>query len=210
VTALQPSRHRWRAVLGVAVAALVAVAAPGTLAACTGGPHGPSVADISAAPSSGSPSTGTSASGDAVAYSRCMRSHGVPNFPDPGSDGRIPKSAAEQLGVGDTQYQAALQACQSQYPAGNGSFDEASRGCYLAGVCPPALVQQMLTIGRAFATCMRSHGFAKFPDPTLDSQGRPVFDLSAAGITHDEWHTGPMRDQGDKCYDEAGGGLASQ
>jgi hypothetical protein len=210
VTALPPSRHRWRAVLGVALAGAVAVAALSTLAACTSGSHGPSVANISSAPTSGSPSTGTSASGDAVAYSRCMRSHGVPNFPDPGSDGHVPKSAADQLGVSGAQYQTAQQACQSLYPASNGSYDEATRECYLAGVCPPALVQQMLTVGRAFASCMRSHGFTKFPDPTLDAQGHPIFDLSAAGISHDEWHSGPMRDQGDKCYDQAGGGLASQ
>jgi hypothetical protein len=35
----------------------------------------------------------------AVAYSHCMRSHGVPRYPDPYSDGQLPKVGAQQLGV---------------------------------------------------------------------------------------------------------------
>jgi hypothetical protein len=104
-----------------------------------------------------------------------MRSHGVPNFPDPGSGGAIPKANAQQLGVSSSQFSAAQQACQHMLPAPGGSLEDQAHQCMVSGVCPQALVQQMLTAQQTFARCMRSHGEPEFPDPTLDSQGRPVF-----------------------------------
>ena len=44
--------------------------------------------------------------------------------------------------------------------------------------CPQPLVQQVLNEERRFAGCMRSHGVPNWPDPTIDSQGRPVFAIS--------------------------------
>ena len=200
----------WRsAATVVAAAALAALAVLAALASCSGGAGGPGVANIAPSAASGSPSARSSTSNDPVAYSRCMRSHGVPNFPDPGSDGQLPKTSAERLGVSDSQFQAAQQACQSVLPDAGGSFDQEEQQCYLAGSCPPALVQQMLTVGRRFATCMRSHGVPNWPDPTLDSQGRPVFDISAAGIASAQWHSDQMRAKANQCGDEAGGGLAT-
>jgi hypothetical protein len=43
----------------------------------------------------------------AVAYSVCVRSHEMPNYPDPGSDGNLPKGSVQTFGVGNSQYQAA-------------------------------------------------------------------------------------------------------
>jgi hypothetical protein len=104
-----------------------------------------------------------------------MRSHGVPNFPDPDprGGGAIPKGDAQHFGVSSSQFQAAQQACQPLLPGG-GSLGQQ---CSEAGNCPPAAVQQMLTAGRTFAQCMRSHGVPNWPDPTLDSQGLPEFNL---------------------------------
>ena len=34
-----------------------------------------------------------------------------------------------------------------------------------------------MTALRAYARCMRSHGVPNWPDPTLDSEGRPGFNL---------------------------------
>ena len=114
----------------------------------------------------------------AVAYSQCMRSHGVPNFPDP-AGGVPPKVSAQELGVSSSQLQAAQGACQHLLPATGGSLSASSlRQCYLAGVCPQALVQQALSAGREFASCMRSHGVPNWPDPTIDSQGRPLFNIT--------------------------------
>ena len=51
-----------------------------------------------------------------LAYSRCMRSHGVPNFPDPGSSGQVPKGSVQQLEVSDARLQAAQEACLHLWP----------------------------------------------------------------------------------------------
>jgi hypothetical protein len=62
-------------------AAIIATAALALLAAACGG-------SPSSAGSGGSPDGGASASSpSAVAYSSCLRSHGVPNYPDPGGGG---------------------------------------------------------------------------------------------------------------------------
>src|SRR4029077_15604551 len=60
---------------------------------------------------------GTAGSPSAGAYSPCVRSHGVPGSPDPASNGAIPKTSAQELGVSDSRFQAALSACQHLLPA---------------------------------------------------------------------------------------------
>jgi len=111
----------------------------------------------------GSPSGSSHASGSAnsqlLAFSRCVRSHGVPNFPDPDSTGAIPKVTAQQLGVGDSELQAAQSAC--------------------AHLLQPtqAQVQQEMSGMLDFARCMRSHGVPNWPDPTLDSSYGPIFNI---------------------------------
>jgi hypothetical protein len=108
-----------------------------------------------------------------------MRSHGVPSFPDPDSSGHLPKADAHHLGVSDAQLQAARRACQSRLPASGGAIDAASiQQCMMAADCPAALVQQVLSEERSFARCMRSDGVPNWPDPSIDSQGRPVFAIS--------------------------------
>jgi hypothetical protein len=107
-----------------------------------------------------------------------MRSNGMPNFPDPDSNGTLPKTSAQLLGVSSSQFQAAQRACQHLLPATGGSLTATSlQQCYLAGVCPQALVQQALSTGRKFAMCMRSHGVPNWPDPTIDPEGRPLFSI---------------------------------
>ncbi len=39
-------------------------------------------------------------------------------------------------------------------------------------------MQQALTAGLKFAQCMRSHGVPDWPDPTLDSDGEPLFNIT--------------------------------
>jgi hypothetical protein len=150
-------------------AAIIATASLALLtAACSGSP--------SSTASSGSSSG--SANSQLVAYSQCMRSHGMPNFPDP-TGGVPPKVSAQELGVSSSQLQVAQEACQHLLPDTGGSLTASSlRQCYLAGVCPQALVQQAVSAGREFARCMRSHGVPDWPDPTIDSQGRPLFDIT--------------------------------
>ena len=75
-----------------------------------------------------------------------------------------------------SRFQAAQSACQQLLPAATSSQQQA-RQCMQAGVCPQALVQQMLTADRSFARCMRAHGIPSWPDPTTDRSGQPVFDI---------------------------------
>jgi hypothetical protein len=145
-----------------------------------------------------SPGAGGSAnSPSAVAYSGCMRSHGVPNFPDPASSGQLPKGDGQQFGVSTSQYQAAQQACQHLLPTG-GSLHQQEDQCMQNSDCPPALVQQMLTADRELARCMRSHGVPNFPDPTTDSHG-PVFNITKAGISDAASHTDQFEAKLNEC-----------
>jgi hypothetical protein len=160
-------------------AALIATAALALLAAACGG------SPSSAGPGGPPNAAGSPNSPSAVGYSHCMRSHGVPNFPDPPSSGQVPKTSVQQLGVSNSQLQAAQRACRHLLPSTSGSLQQQAQQCVLAGNCPPAVVQQMLTSGRRFAICMHSHGVPNWPDPTIDTgvhQGVPFFDLSKEGI----------------------------
>lgn len=50
--------------------------------------------------------------------------------------------------------------------------------CMKTDDCPHFLVRQVLNQERRFAHCMRSRGVPNWPDPTIDSRGRPVFAVS--------------------------------
>ena len=104
--------------------------------------------------SGGSPNAGGSANSQALAYSRCVRSHGVPDFPDPDSNGQIPKEAAVRAlrGLSDPRAMAATGACANLNPAGQGG--------------PNLTAQEQQDYLKA-AACMRSHGITNFPDPTF-------------------------------------------
>jgi hypothetical protein len=97
-----------------------------------------------------------------------VRSHGIPNFPDPDSSGQIPKETAQQLGVSDSRLTAAQRACQALWP-------------YQAPT--QAQQRQQLTDDLKFARCMRSHGVPNFPDPTSsDGHVRFVISVSRDGF----------------------------
>ena len=126
----------------------------------------------------GSPAAaGSATSSSAVAYSHCMRSRGVPNFPDPPSSGLVPKADPQELGVSSSRLQAAQRACQHLYPTNGGALGASLRQCEETGDCPQAMVQRVVSDMRLLARCMRSHGVPNWPDPTVDSEGRPDFNL---------------------------------
>jgi hypothetical protein len=164
-------RRPWRASLQPArlSAALIVVAL--LVAACGGSPS---------AGSGGSAGTGGSASNSAsaspLAFSHCMRSHGVSNFPDPDSSGAIPKVGPQQLGVSSSWFQQAQSAC-----------------AYLLQPSD-AQVQQTLSGMRDFARCMRSHGVRDWPDPTTDIDGQLVFDVHGQ-INPDSPHISTTSDE---------------
>ncbi len=131
----------------------VALAAVAFLAAGCGGSSG--VATVSASTSSAV----TSPSG-AVAFARCMRSHGAPNWPDPTSGGVFDKSKLRQLGINPTRVRAIEDGpCNHLLPA--------------VGEAQPETPQQLATRqadALSFARCMRNHGVSRFPDPTAQGQ----------------------------------------
>ena len=139
----QPWPRRARAAAVITVMAAAALLA----AACSSSP--------SSTGSGGSPNAGGSASSpSALAFSRCMRSHGVPNFPDPppSFNGKFPGSSPQQLGVSVSRIRAVTGACQSLLPAVRGPA--------------PLTAQDQQDYLRA-AACMRSHGITNFPDPVF-------------------------------------------
>ncbi len=52
----------------------------------------------------------------ALAFAQCMRSNGLPDFPDPDAEGRLRGVGHEQQG--DPKYRAAFAACQEKLPGG--------------------------------------------------------------------------------------------
>ena len=108
----------------------------------------------------------------ALAFARCMRSHGVRNWPDPNSSGVFPKRTPQQLGVSSSQYQAATNACGHLLP--NGALPP-------GGQPTQAELRTMESYALKFARCMRSHGVPTWPDYTLRG-GIPIFDLHGTSI----------------------------
>jgi hypothetical protein len=151
-----------------------------------------------------------SAPASAVAFSACMRSHGVPGYPDPGSDGTLPKGNAQAFGVSDARYQAARRGCRHLLPDSDTTFAASLNQCLQSGQCPPAVVQRALTAGLKFARCMRHDGVPNWPDPTVDSAGRPSFQTTAAGISTAATRSPRMLSKIGHCQSQPGAVLLRQ
>ena len=135
--------------------------------------------------SGGSSNAGRSAnSASAVAYTRCVRSHGVPSFPDYYSNGEVPKETAQQLGVSDSVLRTATYACASLNPH-NQIYSQAQQ-------------QAQLSNGLKFARCMRSHGVPNWPDPTIADSGYAEFTISVSRSGIDP-HSAQIRSKGLEC-----------
>lgn len=136
------------------VAAIAAAAGLALLAAaCGSGSASTASADAAASGPSGS------------AFTQCMRTHGVPDYPAPQSNGQLPKIASgQQVGVSDSALRSAQTACQSLWP-------------YQA--LTPAQRRQQLSEYVTFARCMRASGYPDFPDP-VSSGGQVMFTISVS------------------------------
>jgi hypothetical protein len=145
-----PHRRRTRTMgraglLAVALACLALV-----LAACGGGSSGPQVAGSGSSTKTAS-SSAKSSSGEPLKYAACMRSHGLPDFPDPDSSGGF--AMPQNIDPNSPQYLAAATACKAY----------AGSGLNLS----PAKQEQIEAAALKFAQCMRSHGVPNYPDPTI-------------------------------------------
>jgi len=152
--------------------AIVAAALALLTAACG---SSPSSTGSGGSSSAGGSVSSQAASSSAVAFSHCMRSHGVPTFPDPTSRGGVPKVAPQQVGVSDSVFQAAQRACAQLLQPSQAQA--------------PRIMAGML----GFARCMRSQGVPNWPDPTTDSNGQPIFNIP--GINPDSPHVSNVADE---------------
>jgi hypothetical protein len=84
-----------------------------------------------------------------------MRSHGVPLFPDPGSNGQI--SPGRGVDPKSPLFRHAQAACRPLLPKG-GSYATTGFGARLTSEQQAQLLR--------YANCMRSHGVPTFPDPS--------------------------------------------
>jgi hypothetical protein len=80
----------------------------------------------------------------------------------------------------------------------------------MTGDCPRSVVQPALEEGRKFAQCMRGHGVPHWPDPTIDSMGRPSFQVTKAGISIDATRSPQMLSKIGDCQREPGAVLLRQ
>jgi hypothetical protein len=140
---------------------IVASIACGALvtAACGSSSANPGVAQLTATGSNSSAPNGSAKdAATPLAHSECMRSHGLPDFPDPGPI-HIDVRTHPDLDPSSPAFIAAQKACISVQPGGTAG----------AGVTPA-----MQAAALAYSACMRTHGFPNFPDPVFDSSGEHV------------------------------------
>jgi hypothetical protein len=93
--------------------------------------------------------------GITVAFSQCLRAHGLPNFPDPNAQGQV---TVNGIDPSSTRFLDAQKACAKYAPNG--------------GKPPtPAEQQRVLAHALKVSRCMRAHGITDFPDPTVQPGG---------------------------------------
>jgi hypothetical protein len=134
--------------------------------ACGGGSHSAGVAHIGSTTTASTSLAGPSVTSVSelqsaqLAFAECMRSRGIPGYPDPGTQGAVPASkaaASGELDFNSPQFQSALRECRKLLPSG----------------APASPAQQAAVTAKAvtFAHCMRAHGVPGFPTPGLTPGG---------------------------------------
>jgi hypothetical protein len=109
-----------------------------------------------------------------LAFAQCMRSHGVPAYPDPNSQGGFSVPTGEARGDLDfksPQFQGALKTCKQLLPHG----------------APASPAQQAAVSAQAlkFAQCMRSHGVPGFPGPGTGGHGGYFVEAQSGPLSPD-------------------------
>jgi hypothetical protein len=131
-----------------------AAAALSLLAAgCSGNSGGSGVAHLGSATTTTGQSSSRDPMAQALEFATCMRSHGVPNFPDPKTNG----TGKVTLSLPDSLEATAAQKACHQFLPGEGRPDTKEQAKERAFLLK-------------YAACMRKHGITKFPDP--DSDGK--------------------------------------
>ena len=147
----------------------VVVGAAAVLLAGCGGSKPPSLASVRAMPPSQ-----TQLQGDLLKFAECMRSNGVPSFPDPSAGGGFEFSPGSGVDPSSPAMKVAQGRCRRLMPGGGPPGPGA--------VTHPA-AQWLAQMERA-AQCMRRHGVADFPDPRTSVATNP-FPNGGTGVISD-------------------------
>ncbi|MBV9803851.1 MAG: hypothetical protein JO130_11690 [Solirubrobacterales bacterium] len=109
--------------------------------------------------------TGREVSSSLLMYSHCMRSHGVPGFPDPSTS-----QGPNAMGIDGYNFNLPINLNQ-QSPAYE-SADQACGGLVDgAGGSAHPLPAKAKEAALAHAECMRQHGAPNYPDPSFSANG---------------------------------------
>lgn len=138
-----PARSLLALVVGAAVLALAACGTGGGQSAAT--------------------QTGSGPGPGAIGFAKCMRGHGVPQFPDPGNAAPAGSSISilgahlpANTNINAPAFHSALDMCMKAFRAGHPR--------------PPVSAAQKAAALK-FAQCMRTHGVPHFPDPRFPPGG---------------------------------------
>jgi hypothetical protein len=101
----------------------------------------------------------------ALAYAKCMRSHGVPQFPAPNGQGDFNNAQIQSIIQQDPQDRGAFGQCRSLLP---------NEGTGLSVTQLQAIQEHNLRNAVKAAHCMRAHGIENFPDPAGSTQGSGI------------------------------------
>jgi hypothetical protein len=141
---------------GLAPALAAVVGLTLLVSACGGSPRS-RVAQLGStsatAQSSSSSDPATTSSQRMLAFSRCVREHGVTNYPDPDSSGHLPASG-KQIARSSPRYPAAENACAHLLSSGAMTQGD----------------QQKIAFALKVAQCVRRHGFPTYPDPVISGR----------------------------------------
>jgi hypothetical protein len=141
------------------LAGLALIAAAAVISGC--GSNAPAASNT--ANGGGGSSNITAAAQKGVKFSECIRSNGVPTFPDPNASGKFTideVANGTSLDASSPTFTQALDTCKSLEPAG---FEGGTRST------------QQQTAALKFAQCIRANGVSDFPDPAV---GQPLVDTN--------------------------------
>jgi hypothetical protein len=116
-----------------------------------------------------------------IALVGCMRSHGVPNFPDPSASGGYSLTATGSLvgadgsvDINSSQAQTAYDACRHLLPGGP-SISQLEQDVQQAQQRQARLLPLLLK----YSECMRSHGVPNFPSPGQSAPAGTPIDVNS-------------------------------
>jgi hypothetical protein len=130
-----------------------------------------------------------------VKFAKCMRKHGVGDFPDPSASGKVTLDGivnGSSLNPSTPAFAQALGACKDLEPAG---FTGSRRSA------------QQMTAALRFAQCIREQGVHDFPDPV---NGQPLVDTNRIPSANQPGGMSVLNAAMQKCHTIAEQAIGSQ